>query len=484
MTAWTPVPVPGDVACLPIESFDARTPPGRVAGCRVRRHRLAPCRRDGRRPHRGSRRSASAQRAVRDAAPAGADRLPRRWPPPAPPRPVSGAPGAAADDVDPVRQMLADEAAAGDDHRRARRSTSAASPPARCVLRVEGAAPGTVVDVAAAEHLTTDGALAPLGQHAGFRYVCAGGPVETFETFDVIGTRHLHAAVRVARTGTVPPGAVRAGPAPPAPRRCVLRLLRPVARTRSTPPASAPSTCARSTPTSTARPASSGPGPGTRSSTRWSTSCPTRTGRWPGGTPQLAAEPRADGMLAMAPASDFGLDDRTFVPDWSLHWVRSVHNLFRYTGDRELVAELLPVVVAGPPVVRVLPGRRRPAPRRLWLGTPRLGQRLRDRDVVDPQRPVGPGARGPGRDGRRGWATTAPRPGRRAVVPAWSPASTPSGTTTGASTSTTWSTGWPSGRRPSTGGGGAGRRPRCPPATRPGGRPPDATVRAWSGTPG
>ena len=40
--------------------------------------------------------------------------------------------------------------------------------------------------------------------------------------------------------------------------------------------------------------------------------------------PQLAASPRPDGMLAMAPASDFEADDRTFVPDWSLHWVRSV----------------------------------------------------------------------------------------------------------------------------------------------------------------
>ena len=59
--------------------------------------------------------------------------------------------------------------------------------------------------------------------------------------------------------------------------------------------------------------------------------------------PQMAAEPRPDGMLPMAPACDFAADDRTFIPDWSLHWVRSVHNLYRYTGDRDLVAELLPV---------------------------------------------------------------------------------------------------------------------------------------------
>ena len=45
----------------------------------------------------------------------------------------------------------------------------------------------------------------------------------------------------------------------------------------------------------------------------------------------------------MAPASDFWADDRTFVPDWSLHWVRSLHNLYRYTGDAALVADLAPV---------------------------------------------------------------------------------------------------------------------------------------------
>jgi hypothetical protein len=59
--------------------------------------------------------------------------------------------------------------------------------------------------------------------------------------------------------------------------------------------------------------------------------------------PQLAAEPRPDGMLAMAAASDFAQDDRTMIPDWSLHWVRSLHHLYRYTGDRDLVAELAPV---------------------------------------------------------------------------------------------------------------------------------------------
>ncbi len=59
--------------------------------------------------------------------------------------------------------------------------------------------------------------------------------------------------------------------------------------------------------------------------------------------PQLAAVPRPDGMLPMAVAGDAEQADFTVIPDWALHWVRSVHNLMRYTGDRELVAALLPV---------------------------------------------------------------------------------------------------------------------------------------------
>jgi alpha-L-rhamnosidase len=59
--------------------------------------------------------------------------------------------------------------------------------------------------------------------------------------------------------------------------------------------------------------------------------------------PQLAASPRPDGMLAMAPASDFEADDRTIVPDWSLHWVRSLRNLWWWTERADVVESLLPV---------------------------------------------------------------------------------------------------------------------------------------------
>ncbi len=60
--------------------------------------------------------------------------------------------------------------------------------------------------------------------------------------------------------------------------------------------------------------------------------------------PRLAASPRPDGMLPMAVAGEVEMHDFTIIPDWALHWVHAVHNLYRYTGDRELVAELLPVV--------------------------------------------------------------------------------------------------------------------------------------------
>ncbi|MFI6977133.1 hypothetical protein ACIBSV_00935 [Embleya sp. NPDC050154] len=65
-----------------------------------------------------------------------------------------------------------------------------------------------------------------------------------------------------------------------------------------------------------------------------------RLARW---HPRLAASPRSDGMLPMAVAGDAEWADFTVIPDWALHWVHSVWNLYRYVGDREEIAELLPV---------------------------------------------------------------------------------------------------------------------------------------------
>ena len=58
--------------------------------------------------------------------------------------------------------------------------------------------------------------------------------------------------------------------------------------------------------------------------------------------PVLLARPRPDGLLPMAAAGDFASPRIPTIPDWSLHWIASVHNLHRYTGDAELVRSLLP----------------------------------------------------------------------------------------------------------------------------------------------
>lgn len=60
--------------------------------------------------------------------------------------------------------------------------------------------------------------------------------------------------------------------------------------------------------------------------------------------PRMAASPRPDGMLPMACAGDAEQADFTIIPDWALHWVHSVWNLYRYVGDHDEVATLLPVV--------------------------------------------------------------------------------------------------------------------------------------------
>ena len=347
--AWTPVPVPGDVACLPLESFDARhhpdgwDRPGFDDAGWARAAELAPFHTGATGDPRPSSEPFGMLRPpVRTAFPGGASH---------PAAPVGERPlphGAAHDD--PVRQVLADEseeagARPDTDHPATLRSFDLGRIAAgTVVLEVTGAAPGTVVDVAAAEHLDHDGNLATLGQHAGFRYVCRGGD-ERFETFDVIGTRHLHAAVRPPEGGPAPGITLavhdRHRPRPDgATFACSDPLLEEIYRVglRTV------DLCALDA----------------------YVDCPTREQRaWTGDSvvhqmvdlvanpdwsmarwhPQLAALARADGMLAMAPASDFWADDRTFVPDWSLHWVRSVHNLMRYTGDAEVVAELLPSAV-------------------------------------------------------------------------------------------------------------------------------------------
>jgi len=344
--AWTPVPVPGDVACLPLESFDARahphgwdTPDFDDSGW-GRAVEITPIHTGSNGdPHPPSEPYGMLRPPVRHALAGGATHV----------AVATGSTEVAGADLveDPVRQVLNDEGLhlveAGVPT--ITRSSFDLGHIAAGTLRLEvrGAAEGTIVDIAAAEHVDGAGRLAPLGQHAGLRYVCAGFGVESFESLDVIGARHLHVSVRHPSGGAAPELALSIHDRHrPRPEGATFECSDPQLQRVHDVGLRTVDLCALDA----------------------YVDCPTREQRaWTGDSvvhqmvdlvtnpdwsmarwhPQLAAAPRADGMLAMAAASDFAADDRMFIPDWALHWVRSVHNLFRYTGDRDLVAELLPV---------------------------------------------------------------------------------------------------------------------------------------------
>jgi len=345
--AWTPVPVPGDVACLPLESFDARRHPhgwdrpgfddaGWVAATEI-----TPVHTGGRMdPHPPSEPFGALRPPVRTAFPWGDEHQAR-------PTGVVGAAGGEAA-VDPVAQVLGDQASGAGEDVELHDFDLGRIAAGTVELHVDGAAPGTQIDVAVSEHVGREGELVALGQHAGFRYV-SGAPAgpdgtERFETLEVIGARFLRAAVR------------RPDPSAPGPALS----LRIRDRHRPRPPGAS---FACSDPL-IERIYEVGLRTVDLCALDAYVDCPTREQRaWTGDSvvhqmvdlvanpdrsmaiwhPQLAASPRPDGMLAMAVASDFEADDRTILPDWSLHWVRSVHHLMQYVGDEELVAELLPV---------------------------------------------------------------------------------------------------------------------------------------------
>jgi hypothetical protein len=202
------------------------------------------------------------------------------------------------------------------------------------------AAPGTRVDLRMCETLDPDGRLPPHHHSHGLRYL-ARGRADRFESADPAGGRYAmvvltgHGQVRLRRLAV----RERLRPRPPGPYfRCSDELLNQIYRT------------------------------GLRtvdlSAQDAYLDCPTREQRaWVGDSvvhqavdlltnpdwslarwhPQLSAAPRPDGLLPMAVACDFAHRGATYIPDWSLHWIRSVHNLYRWTGDAELVAGLLPV---------------------------------------------------------------------------------------------------------------------------------------------
>src|SRR5262249_26328664 len=58
----------------------------------------------------------------------------------------------------------------------------------------------------------------------------------------------------------------------------------------------------------------------------------------------LGNSPRSDGILPMSVVGDIESGGGLTIPDWALHWVHGVHNLYRFQGDRDAVKAFLPPV--------------------------------------------------------------------------------------------------------------------------------------------
>jgi alpha-L-rhamnosidase len=58
----------------------------------------------------------------------------------------------------------------------------------------------------------------------------------------------------------------------------------------------------------------------------------------------LSNSPRYDGILPMTVVGPSEAAGGTTIPDWSLHWVHGVYNLYRFLGDKDAVKALMPSV--------------------------------------------------------------------------------------------------------------------------------------------
>jgi len=58
----------------------------------------------------------------------------------------------------------------------------------------------------------------------------------------------------------------------------------------------------------------------------------------------LSDSPRYDGILPMTVVGPSEAAGGMTIPDWSLHWVHGVYNLYRFTGDRQAVTSFMPSV--------------------------------------------------------------------------------------------------------------------------------------------
>lgn len=57
---------------------------------------------------------------------------------------------------------------------------------------------------------------------------------------------------------------------------------------------------------------------------------------------ELANSPRPDGILPMSVVGDLEHSQGFTIPEWSLYWVHGLHNIFRYTADRDTLTAAAP----------------------------------------------------------------------------------------------------------------------------------------------
>lgn len=58
----------------------------------------------------------------------------------------------------------------------------------------------------------------------------------------------------------------------------------------------------------------------------------------------LGNSPRPDGILPMSVVGEIEASGGLTIPDWALHWVHGVYNLYRFKGDKEAVKSFMPTI--------------------------------------------------------------------------------------------------------------------------------------------
>lgn len=206
------------------------------------------------------------------------------------------------------------------------------------ILSVEAAA-GTHLDLAAGEDLEDDGR--PVIKPASWtsRYIAAGVSGEDMESFEPVGFRYLQVAARSGSARISVSARERTYPRPSGPYfRCsdagLERLWEAGVRSLDLCSSDAYMDC-----------------PG-REQRAWLGDAYVHTlvslvsnpdyrlAKW---NLQLHAQgARADGLLPMVAAADL-TDTWLTIPDYSLHWIRTLTRTYEYTGDTGLVEQLIPV---------------------------------------------------------------------------------------------------------------------------------------------